>query len=143
QISGPNTAVIDARAAPVANLSNLISGTYTFGLQVMDNGFDSATTTVNLVVGQTGFYVSSSTGSDANSGTSGSPYATIAKAISSSVSGDTVYLKGGDTFTGTVYPITGIIFEPYSGADPNVTGLTTLTGWTNEGGGIYGKLCTG
>jgi hypothetical protein len=144
QISGPNTALIPARASPIDTLGNLIPGTYTFGLQVMDNGYDSATTTVNLVVGQTGFYVSSSTGSDGNGGTIGSPYATIAKAISSVVSGDTIYLKSGDTFTGTVYPITGIVFEPYStGAAPIVSGLTTLTGWTNEGGGIYGKLCTG
>lgn len=145
QVSGPNTAVIDAPGSPIVHLSGLITGTYVMQLQVTDNFFDSATTTTNVIVGsQTGFYVSSSTGSDGNGGTLASPYASIAKAISSVVLGDTIYLKSGDTFNGTVYPITGILFEPYStGAAPIVSGLTTLTGWTNEGGGIYGKLCTG
>ena len=44
------------------------------------------------------FYVSSS-GSDSNDGSNGSPWLTIAHALANSAAGDTIRLNGGDTFT--------------------------------------------
>jgi len=63
--------------------------------------------------------------------------------------GQIVAFKRGDTITGTITvgqsgtsgkPIT---FTGYgNGANPVISGFTTVTDWTNEGGGIYSKTLT-
>jgi len=64
--------------------------------------------------------------------------------------GDQILFKRGDTFYGTIdlhyqfgesgNPIT---YGAYgTGDDPIITGFTTISGWTNEGGGIYSKVIT-
>lgn len=54
QVSGPNTAIIDANGNPVINLSGLINGSYVFRVVVADNGWGRDSTTMTLTVGTTG-----------------------------------------------------------------------------------------
>lgn len=49
-ISGPTVPVINQQASPTPILTGLANGTYVIGLKVKDNGFDSATSTVTLIV---------------------------------------------------------------------------------------------
>lgn len=99
----------------------------------------------------TTYYVSNS-GSDSNSGTSTSEaWATLSKVNGYAfAAGDQVLFKCGDIWYGTLLlhsrsgssgsPIT---YGSYgTGAKPIITGFTTVTGWTNEGGGIYSKVIT-
>ena len=102
------------------------------------------------------YYFSSSTGSDSYSATqahsSATPWKSITKlnAIAGTLlPGDSILFKSGDTFTGTLSPRTSgnstssIVFSSYgTGSQPIITGFTTITGWTNYGGGIYSKVIT-
>ena len=63
--------------------------------------------------------------------------------------GDNIFFNRGDVFYGTlVINKSGTSGNPITisaygiGAKPIITGFTTLTGWTNEGGGIYSKVIT-
>ena len=95
----------------------------------------------------TNYYIAAS-GNDANNGTSTStPWKTLNKLnsfFSSLKPGDNVLLNRGDVFYGTIivnksgssgYPIT--IGAYGSGADPMVTGFTTVSSWTNIGSNIW------
>jgi parallel beta-helix repeat protein len=95
----------------------------------------------------TNYYLSES-GNDANNGTStSSPWKTLGKLnsfFSSLKPGDNVLLNRGDVFYGTIIinksgssgsPIT--IGAYGSGANPVVTGFTTVSSWTNLGGNIW------
>src|ERR1035437_1608864 len=95
-------------------------------------------------------YYFSSSGNDANNGTSTStPWQTIAKfnsVFSSRSPGDSLLFNRGDTFYGSITISRSgsagspIIIGAYgTGAKPIISGFTTITGWTNEGGGIYSK----
>lgn len=99
------------------------------------------------------YYFSSSTGNDATgTGTISAPYASLTKlnsVFATSSAGDSFLLKRGDTFYGFI--IAGrsgtaslpMVIAPYgSGADPIVTGFTTISGWTNVGGGIWESATT-
>ena len=105
---------------------------------------------ISLMVSATTYYVSN-LGNDGNSGLSESlPFATISKVnsiFSSLLSGDQVLFKRGDTFYGTlVITKSGaannkIVLGAYgSGEMPIISAFTTITGWTNESGGIYSKV---
>ncbi len=80
-------------------------------------------------------------------GTLISPFASITQVNAHTfVAGDNIYFKRGDTFVGTLVidasgsSGTPITFGAYgTGADPIITGFTTISGWTNEGSGIYSK----
>jgi len=96
------------------------------------------------------YYVSNS-GNDSNSGlTTAMAWQTMAKVNSTTFNaGDQILFKKGDTFYGTLTTIsTGssgstIIYGAYStGANPIITGFTTITEWVNEGNGIYSKIIT-
>jgi parallel beta-helix repeat protein len=93
------------------------------------------------------YYVSAS-GSDANPGTSTSlPWKTLTKVNSFTPKpGDQILFNKGDEWTGTIIvkasgsSSSPIIYGEYgSGANPVISGFTTVTGWTNEGKGIYSK----
>ncbi|MDD2305504.1 MAG: T9SS type A sorting domain-containing protein [Prolixibacteraceae bacterium] len=96
----------------------------------------------------TNYYISSS-GNDANVGTSSSfPWKTLDKVNSITPKpGDQILFKSGDEWTGTIKinasgtegsPI--IIGSYGTGNNPIITGFTTInSGWKNEGGGIYSK----
>jgi len=53
--------------------------------------------------------------------------------------GDSVLFKRGDTFTGTLTPISnGINYAAYgSGANPIISGFSTLSSWTLSSGSVY------
>lgn len=84
-------------------------------------------------------YVSSSTGSDSNPGTKAAPWASLAKVAAALTAGevgrgDTVMLKRGDTFFGSIqFPViaktAGVFtFRPYgSGALPKISGFKVST----------------
>ena len=94
------------------------------------------------------YYVSNA-GNDSNNGTtSTTSWQTLTKVNSKTfASGDQILFQRGDTFYGTITiknsgtsgsPIT---FGAYgTGSNPIITGFTTISEWTNEGGGIYSKI---
>jgi parallel beta-helix repeat protein len=108
----------------------------------------------NIASKANNYYFSSSTGNDSYTSTQAqnqaTPWKSIAKLnsfFSSIVAGDNIYFMRGETFYGTIvvnksgtsgYPI--FIGAYGSGAKPVITGFTTISGWTNEGGGIYSKV---
>ncbi len=96
-------------------------------------------------------YYVSATGNDANNGiTPASSWQTISNVnahFNTFISGDSILFKRGDHFYGTITigrsGTNGkpLIFSAYgSGSKPVITGFTILSGWTNEGGGIYSKV---
>src|SRR5664280_808769 len=102
---------------------------------------------ISLIVSGTTYYVSSA-GNNASNGLSESTsWHTIAKVNSVSfAAGDIILFNKGDTWHETLtVPTAGtsgakITFGAYgSGNAPIISGLTTLTGWTSYGGGIYSK----
>src|SRR5579872_5567259 len=101
----------------------------------------------------TNYYVSSSGGSDGNSGTSpSSPWKTIVKVNSHGLlAGDSVFLKSGDVFTEPLnlnysgHSNAHIVFSTYGGTARAVfNGFHTLTGGTQIGSSnIYEFFCPG
>ncbi|HZY25527.1 MAG TPA: right-handed parallel beta-helix repeat-containing protein, partial [Bacteroidales bacterium] len=104
---------------------------------------------LHTVASATDYYVSSA-GNDANDGLSPSTsWKTIAKVNSSFINlspGDRILFNRGDIFYGTIIigksgssgnPITLSAYG--TGADPVISGFTTLSSWTNEGSNIYSK----
>jgi parallel beta-helix repeat protein len=109
---------------------------------------------VSLICSATNYYVKTG-GNDALTGLSDAQaWATITKvntfwAAGSFAPGDSINFNRGDTFYGTITVSESgtagspIIIGAYgTGADPIITGFTTITGWTNEGSGIYSKVIT-
>lgn len=101
--------------------------------------------------GVTPTYYFANNGNDSNDGLSSSrPKQTLtALNLLTIQPGEIVALKSGDTFAGTINvsnsgtsgnPITYTSYG--SGAKPIITGFTAVTGWTDEGGGIYSKAVT-
>jgi parallel beta-helix repeat protein len=79
----------------------------------------------------------------------GGDYSTITQVNAATLAaGDQVLFNRGETFYGTLNPKAGssgnpIVYGAYgSGANPIITGFTTVSGWTNEGSGIYSKVIT-
>ena len=104
----------------------------------------SASVTITLPTGV--YYVSSSTGNDANTGTSPSvPWKTLDK-VNSFIPqpGESVLFKRGDSWEGTLIPPASgtagnpITYGAYgSGAHPKLYGSTSITGWSLYSGNIY------
>jgi uncharacterized repeat protein (TIGR02059 family) len=106
----------------------------------------------STIASATDYYISSS-GNDTNNGLSSStPWKTITK-VNSAFSilnpGDRILFKRGDTFYGTLkISKSGLAGSPIvigaygTGDNPIITGFTTISGWTNEGNGIYSKVIT-
>jgi hypothetical protein len=120
----------------------------------------SAVSALSLVAGllvsteclATTYYVSAA-GQDGSDGQAeGSAWRTIGRvntAFSKLVAGDSVLFRRGDTFTGSVVvsaagksgqPIT--IGAYGSGDNPVLTGLGSVTGWKDLGGGVYEAAAT-
>ena len=98
----------------------------------------------------TTYYVSNS-GDDSNSGLAiTSSWKTLPKVNSSNFkAGDQVLFNRGGTFYGSLTIKNSgtagkpIIYGAYgTGANPIITGFTTISGWTSEGQGIYSKVIT-
>jgi parallel beta-helix repeat protein len=86
----------------------------------------------------TNYYVANA-GNDSNSGTSSSPFATLLKANSVAVSGDSVFLNRGDSWNEKLIPLaSNIYYGAYgTGSKPLITGFQTLTGFANTSGNIW------
>ena len=94
----------------------------------------------------TTYYVSSSSGSDANPGTQRQPFQTVAKGNGLSLNpGDAVYFKRGDTSNEQLIPPASgtagspITFDAYgTGVAPVLTPMISLAGasWTHNSGNI-------
>lgn len=109
---------------------------------------------ISLIASATDYYVKTG-GNDGAAGTSdGTAWATITKvntewAAGTFAPGDKIYFNRGNTFYGSIVvkesgasgsPIT--IGAYGTGDKPIIYGFTTLTSWTDEGGGIYSKAVT-
>jgi len=106
----------------------------------------------SLIASGTDYYVKS-TGADGNTGLSdGQAWQTITKvnsfwAASSFAPGDNIYFNRGDTWAGVTLVVSEsgsagspITISAYgAGADPIITGFTTLASWTDEGDGTFSK----
>jgi len=101
-----------------------------------------------LTANATNYYISVSAGNDANPGISpGLPWKTLSKlnsAFGSFGSGDSILFKRGDTFYGSIAitrrgtPGSPIIIGAYGfGANPVITGFTSIKEWKNIGGNIW------
>ena len=100
------------------------------------------------------YYLSSSTGNDSRTVLQAqkpsTPWKSLGKINAITLApGDVVYLKRGDVFTGSLMvgqSGTGgqaITFSAYgTGANPRISGFTTLSSWTNEGRGVYSASLT-
>src|ERR1035437_4204072 len=118
----------------------------------MKNALIAIFLVLSTIASATDYYISSS-GNDSNNGLSSStPWKTITK-VNSSFStlkpGDRILFNRGDTFYGTLIvtasgsPGNPITIGAYgTGETPIITGFTTISGWTNEGNGIYSKVIT-
>ncbi len=101
----------------------------------------------STVVNAKNFYISS-VGNDNNDGlTILTPWKTITKlnaSFSAISAGDSILLKKGESFYGAIVVSKSgtttlpIVISAYGiGAKPIITGFTTLSGWVNDGGGIW------
>ena len=91
------------------------------------------------------YYVSSSGGNDSNSGTStGSPWKTLNQARGAMSSGDTVYLKKGDTWREAASIVdANVTWDAYgSGDKPLIMGSNSITGWAHHSGSVYSAYCS-
>ena len=106
-----------------------------------------------VMIGNAKNYYISSGGDDANNGlTPATAWKTIGKLNSffkTMAAGDSVLFKSGESFYGTINVGKAgtngnkIVIGAFgNGVQPVITGFTTLSGWTNEGGGIYSKIIT-
>lgn len=86
-------------------------------------------------------YVDSVGGSDSYSGIITAPFATLAKAMQSLTDSTAVYLKRGSVFNNDPLSLIGlnnVLIDAYGeGNDPIISGLKSITGWTNLGGNIW------
>ncbi len=91
-------------------------------------------------------YYFSAAGNNSNSGTSSaSPWLTLSKLTGLALKpGDQILLRRGDTFAGGITLLQSgtssspIVIDAYgTGAKPIITGFSTVSAWTNLGGGIY------
>lgn len=89
------------------------------------------------------YYVSSSTGSDTNTGTSTStPWKTLSKvnsAMATIATGDTILLNRGDIFEGSLTVTkSGVSFGAYgSGSNPTISGFVSPSTWTSVGTNLW------
>ena len=91
-------------------------------------------------IGPRTYYVSNA-GNNANNGlTTATSWLTLAQVNATVLaSGDSVLLKRGDVFYGTLTnAATGVTFADYgTGAKPIISGFVTIAGWTNLGSNLY------
>ncbi len=105
--------------------------------------------TLTIAVRAADYYVSSGGSDSANGLSTSSPWKSISKVnsvFSSLNPGDRILFKRGDRFYGSLnisrsgssgHPIT--ISAYGTGANPVISGFTTISGWSNYGNGIYSK----
>lgn len=106
---------------------------------------------ISLASQATVYYVSASDGSDSDSGLSEVlAWQTLTKVNATTfTAGDIIKFKKSDGWYGTlIINQSGIVGSPITyttygtGSTPTITGFTTISGWTDEGSGIYSKVIT-
>lgn len=90
------------------------------------------------------YYVNAQTGSNANDGSLGSPWATLAYAIANSASGDTLLLAGIFRESGATIPATtGRIIRNWTSTPWKMRNTQLITGWTAQVGYYNKTIATG
>ena len=116
---------------PVILLRHLVVVPLVLGLLVISTLASMAATT---------WWVYQATGSDSNSGSSSSPFATIGKAVSVAVSGDTIEVKNG-TYREYVVMKSGLTLMAAPNNNPIVSGMGNLAAptqiWSPYSGQTY------
>lgn len=122
-------------------------GTYGITYTVIDNSWDTVTTTLSVTVPtatQTGFYFSAAGSGSACTVGAPCPPAYFNTSYAAGAAGDTFYLKRGDVFpiqiVANASGATGnpIVTKPYgTGNLPVIGGRTVLTGWANVSGNVW------
>ena len=90
------------------------------------------------------YYVSNAGNDDTGDGSEGTPWATIAKAMSQVSASDTISLNKGDTWTESVtFSQNSLTLNAYgAGVAPIISGGIALTGWAASGS-LYTKSYSG
>ena len=83
------------------------------------------------------FYVNALSGSDTNSGAATAPFATISKCLSIAQSGQSCIVGSGVYPEMLVPPVDNVSVIAAPGAQVTVTAADSVTGWANQGSGIY------
>lgn len=138
---------VDGNAA-VDSQEAYFKATYVNGNNATNlSALSSANMLATAVTGNT-YYISSSTGSDSNNGTSPStPWKTLSKAMTVKASGSAVLFKCGDTWrqaktnASALTTNGGVTYGSYgSGAKPVILGSVynyATRSWSNQGGNIW------
>ncbi|MFA5130830.1 MAG: right-handed parallel beta-helix repeat-containing protein [Patescibacteria group bacterium] len=129
---------------------------YAWAIDEADNISSAMSRTVTITTNTTGgtsYYISSSSGNDTYTATQAqnpaTPWKSIAKVNAQTFGpGTSILFKRGDVWSGETIVVnsSGSVSSPITygsygtGNQPVISGFTTLTGWTNEGGGIYSKV---
>ena len=96
---------------------------------------------IQNVQAQFNYYVGGANASDSNPGTASQPFATIQRAATFAVDGNTINIRTG-TYRETITPVnSGVTYQPDQGASVVISGLNEVgsTGWTVYNGNIYKK----
>ena len=110
--------------------------------------YTDTTSSTGGVQDETIWYFSNNGDDDYDGHSSSFPKATITELNTITLNpGDQVLFEKGDTFSDAAIVVdqsgtygNPIIFSSYgTGPKPIISGFTTLSGWSNEGGGIYSK----
>jgi len=98
------------------------------------------------LIAHTEIYYVSNAGSDSNNGTTTeNAWQTLSKVNGFTfASGDVIQFKRGDTFYGSItVPRSDLTFGAYdTGNNPIISGFETLSGWSDQGNGIYRATTT-
>ena len=138
------------------NSASLAPGTYISTVTASAEGYAEATLQVTLTVTATSYYFSTTDGDDdrtaAQARSPATPWKTTSKLntfFANLQPGDNVLFKRGDTFYGSITigksgtSTASITIGAYGiGERPVITGLTTINGWTDVGGGVYESSVT-
>jgi hypothetical protein len=110
----------------------------------INTNFTSLTTSINTVFTQNNsLYVSNSGNDNTGNGSYLNPYATLSKISTVLTDNTIVNIAKGSTFINDKLDLSGktnVFVDSYgTGSAPILTGLQSVSGWTNEGGNIWSK----
>ena len=142
-----NTPVVGNPYLTTGSPSNSI-GTYFYSATTGSNVFQwmlrqGDTTLIGGAQSSPTTYYFSNAGSDGAVCSLAAPCQTIAKANTLGISGDTIRFLGGNTWSEVLRPRTGVYYGTYGIGKAIITGMTTLSGWSSLGGGIYQTAFSG
>ncbi len=154
-VSG-NGGTITEPTGLMTTVTGMTAGTYVFRLTVYSNNSSSATTATITAVATTGpkYYIDSDAANDSGNGLSpATAWKTITKfnsMISTMPVGSVVHFKRGGNWVGTTLVMNAsgsasqpIILTDYgTGPKPIISGLNTISSWTNVGTNLWESTST-